>query len=305
MTAARVGVIVVNHNTREHLRGCLTAIAEGAATQTVVVDTMSHDGSADLVHREFPAVEVLVTPNRGYGAAANAGLTRIETPYALLLNADTRPAERAPRALEQYLDSRPDVALVGPRIVDRRGRPEITARQFPTPLEILLQESGLHRLRRRGRNEMRERRIDWVLGAAIAVRREALDDVGGFDESYVMYNEEIDLCLRLRAAGWDVRYAPVTTVTHIGGASTSQYRAAMTERYVRSTVALYDRHFTGSQQAQLRVILEGAFALRLLRDHTRLLLAHDSIRREALQTDLAVWRKARAALREASPADER
>jgi N-acetylglucosaminyl-diphospho-decaprenol L-rhamnosyltransferase len=297
MTRGRIAVIVVNHDTREHLRRCLRSVLADRPAQTVVVDTASRDGSNELVREEFPSVELLETANRGYGAAANAGLERIRAPYAFLLNADTRPAAGALPALESYLDRRPRTAVLGPLIVNERGRPEITARRFPTPAQILLQESGLHRLWPPKRENRRAQEVDWVLGSALALRREAVAEVGGFDEAYFMYNEEVDLCLRLHATGWEIWYAPVTTVAHSGGASTSQQRQRMAQEYVRSTTALYRRHFSPTQQAQLRVIFEAALVARLVRDRARLLLTRDSTRRKTLGVELEAWRTARQALR--------
>jgi GT2 family glycosyltransferase len=297
MRGGRIGAVVVNHNTREHLRRCLAAILADEPAQTIVVDTESWDGSAALVRREFPAVELLETENRGYGAGANAGLERIRLPHALVLNADTRPGPGALSALAAHLDCHPQAAVAGPLVLDEHGRPQVTARPFPTPLEILLQESGLHRLLLGKLRDRRPRPVDWVLGAALALRCDAVSEIGGFDETYFMYNEEVDLCLRLRQAGWEVHYAPVATVAHVGRASTSQERAAMAEQYVRSTAALYRRHFSRSEQAQLRAILVTVLAARSARDRLRLLLTMDRTRRRALQAELEAWRSARAALR--------
>jgi N-acetylglucosaminyl-diphospho-decaprenol L-rhamnosyltransferase len=292
----KTAAVVVNHNTREQLLQCLAALRDETA-QTIVVDTGSADGSADRVRREFSAVELIETENRGYGAGANAGLRSVRFPTVLLLNADTRPARGASAALAAYLDRHPRVAVAGPRIVDERGRPQPTARRFPTPGEILLQESGLHRLRPSGHRVGEARRVDWVLGAALALRRDAVSEVGCFDETYFMYNEEIDLCLRLQRAGWETHYAPVTTVGHVGGASTPKRRAATADQYVRSTLALYRRHFSPRQESQVTAVLAAALAARRGRERIRLLLTADPTRRAALQSDLEAWRAAGIALR--------
>jgi len=297
MTDAGMAIVVVNHNTREHLRRCLASLVADTPAQTVVVDTGSSDGSADLVRYEFPAVELVETDNRGYGAGANAGLARSRSRYTLLLNADTRPCPGAPLALASYLDEHPRAAVAGPLIVDEHGHVEPTARKFPTPLEILLQESGLHRVLRRKVRNAAPQEVDWVLGAALALRRDALADVGGFDESYFMYNEEVDLCLRLRRAGWEVHYAPAATVVHFGGASTSLQRAAMVQQYVRSTAALYRQHFSRTEQALLTAILGAALTARSVRERARLLITFDRARRRAVRSELEAWRSAREALR--------
>jgi GT2 family glycosyltransferase len=293
----QIGAVVVNHNTREDLRQCLVAVLAQAPAQTVVVDTESQDGSAALVRRTFPAVELLEEENRGYGAAANAGVQRLRVPHALVLNADTRPSPGAFASLAAYLEDHPRAAVAGPHLVDAAGNPQVTARRLPTPLQILLQESGVRRLLPKMPGDRGPRSVEWVLGAALALRCEAVLEIGGFDETYFMYNEEVDLCLRLRYAGWEVHYAPVATVAHVGAASTSQERAAMAAQYVRSTAALYRRHFSRNEQAQLRAILVTVLAARSARDRLRLLLTMDRTRRRGLQAELEAWRSARAALR--------
>jgi N-acetylglucosaminyl-diphospho-decaprenol L-rhamnosyltransferase len=296
VTASQVAVVIVNHDTREHLRHCLDAVTSEAPGQVIVVDTASSDGSVDAVRRRFPAVRVLEMENRGYGAGANAGLREIDLPYAVVLNADTRPAPAAMAILAAYLDDHPRAAIAGPLVVDSGGRIEATARRFPTPFELLLQETGLHRLRiPRGAEP---RRVDWVLGAALALRTEAVKDAGGFDESYVMYNEEVDLCLRMAKRGWEVHYVPAARVAHAGGASTSQQRSVMAARYVRSTVALYRRHYTPWQLAATTAILATALDARKARDRTRRVLARDGERRAALGAQIHAWDAARTALRD-------
>jgi N-acetylglucosaminyl-diphospho-decaprenol L-rhamnosyltransferase len=297
MSDQRITAVVINHNTREHLRRCLDALAPDAPDRTVVVDTGSGDGSAELVRSAFPRVELVEMENRGYAAGANAGLAKVGSPYALLLNADTRPWPGALRALASYLEHHSRAAVAGPLIVDERGAVEVTARRFPTPLQIFLQESGLHRFVWGKLEEKTSREVDWVLGAALALRRDAVTEVGGFDESYFMYNEEVDLCVRLRKQGWEVHYAPVATVAHVGGASTSQQRAAMAEQYVRSTTAFYRRHFSRTRQMQLKAILGAALATRRVRDRARLLVTYDPIRRRAVRSKLEAWQAAWAALR--------
>jgi GT2 family glycosyltransferase len=139
-----------------------------------------------------------------------------------------------------------------------------------------------------------------VLGAALALRAEAIAAVGGFDESYFMYNEEVDLCLRLARAGWEAHFAPGATVVHVGGASTSQRRAAMAAQYVRSTIALYRRHFSPGELAAVRAIFALTLATRAARDGMGLLLARDPERRRSLQATLRAHVAAGAALRQSS-----
>jgi N-acetylglucosaminyl-diphospho-decaprenol L-rhamnosyltransferase len=293
VTAAATAVAVVNHNTRDHLRRCLESVLREEPAQTIVVDTGSGDGSAEMVRREFPAVDVHEMENKGYGAGANVAFAATAAEYVLVLNADTWLQPGAVAALADYLSVHPRAALAGPRIVDDDddGLLERTARRFPTPLELLLQETGLHALLN-WRREPSPRQVDWVLGAALAIRREAFASVGGFDESYFMYGEEVDLCLRLRRAEWEVHYAPVATVVHVGAASTSQRRAEMAAEYVRSVLMLYRRHKRSRETALARTALGLALSARLVRDSFRLLVAPRRPQRQALAEQVDGWRRA-------------
>jgi N-acetylglucosaminyl-diphospho-decaprenol L-rhamnosyltransferase len=297
-------VVIVNHNTSEELRACLESVAVEAPHETVVCDTGSTDGSQDVVRREFPAVRLLEMENRGYGAGANQGIRAISTPFVLLVNSDTRLTPGCLLALAEYLEAHPRVALAGPRIVDARGVGQKSPRPFPTPATVFVEESGLHRVPLPGlqrRVPDRPAEVECVLGAALALRRVAFDDVGGFDTSFFMYGEEIDLCARLRARGWTVHYAPVGTIVHSGGASTSQRRSAMVVELVRSMRLLYARHLPASKAPQLGLVLAASFGTRLIRDRARLALAVGEERREHLRASMRAWRAGLAALRELRP----
>jgi len=217
----------------------------------------------------------------------------------LLLNADTQLTPGAVEALAAYLDDHPAAAMAGPRLVTATGTYEPSAHRFPTPLALLLQESGVRRLLGLGRrNEWHPRPVDWILGAALAIRREAFDAVGGFDETYFLYQEEVDLCFRLLAAGWETHYAPVATVLHVGGASTSQRAAETYGHFVRSTRRFARLRLSRSRAAGVRVVLAAVLAARLARDAAQLGWAHDRERRERLRGRTAAWLRGLAALRE-------
>lgn len=300
MTSSSIAVAIVNHNTRDALRDCLETVVAQTPAQTIVVDSASSDGSPEMVRQEFPVVELRVSRNRGYGAAANVALARARSDYVLLLNADTRVTPGALTALVEYLDQHPSAAFVGPRVVDAHGTGQKTAHRFPTPSQVFFRESGLHKLRiaRRPASDAAPHRVDWVLGAALAIRRRAFESVGGFDESYFMYNEETDLCLRARRAGWEVHFAPVATVVHVGGASTAQQRRAMLAQYMRSTLLLYKHHLPPAKLRQVRLVLRVALGARIARDRGQLALARRVERRRRLDESLEAWRAAWVALNE-------
>lgn len=240
-----MSVAIVSYNTCGLLSQCLESVLEGGPAETVVVDNGSTDGSRELVRRRFPSVRLITNDhNRGYGEAANQGIAAWSTPAGLLLNADTVVAPNALDALGGYLAKSPHVAVAGPKLVDSDGRLQRSTFPFPGAIDTILAETGLHLLVRRI-PKLRElslrtwshdhaRPVPWVLGAALAIRRSTFEAVAGFDTNYFMYGEELDLCRRLAERGFETHFAPVTTVLHIGGASTSASRADMRRELVIS-----------------------------------------------------------------------
>jgi hypothetical protein len=295
-----IGVAIVSYNTAPLLRRCLESVVHHTPGPVLVVDNRSTDGSAELVRREFPSVRVRAeAENRGYGAAANLAVGELGTRYVLLLNADTELTPGTVETLAAYLDDHPTAAMAGPRIVTVTGRYEPSVYRFPTPMPLLLYESGVGRMLGLGRrSEWRPRRVDWVLGAVLAIRREAFEAVGGFDEAYFLYQEEVDLCYRLRAAGWEIHYAPVATVLHVGGASTTQSAAETFGQYVRSTQRFARLRLSRPRAAGVRAVLTAVLVARLVREAAQLAWARDRERREHLRGRIAAWRRGLAALRE-------
>jgi N-acetylglucosaminyl-diphospho-decaprenol L-rhamnosyltransferase len=302
MSEPAISVAIVSYNTAPLLRRCLESVVADTRGPVLVIDNRSTDGSAELVRREFPRVRVRAeADNRGYGAAANLAIGELGTRYVLLLNADTQLTPGTAEALTAYLDDHPAAAMAGPRLVTVTGTYEPSAHRFPTPMALLLQESGVRRwLARARRNEWRPRSVDWILGAALAIRHEAFDAVGGFDEAYFLYQEEVDLCHRLQAAGWEIHYAPVATVLHVGGASTSQRAAETFGQFVRSTQRFAGHRLSRSRAAGVRAVLAAVVVTRLARDAAQLAWARDRERRERLRGRIAAWRRGLAALRERS-----
>jgi GT2 family glycosyltransferase len=264
-----VGVVVVNYNTRDHLRACLLTVRAEAPNEVVVVDNASSDGSADMVRAEFPeAVLHANTTNPGYGAGANLGIGTCQSRYALLLNSDTRLPRGALTVLTSYLDRHQQVGIVGPRLLNPDGSLQPSCYPFLTPLNVLVLNTVLSDVVRHV-PILRERfhpawlkdaarPVAWVKGAALAIRREAFDAVGGFDETYFMYSEELDLCYRLRAAGWETHFVPTTSVTHVEGASTMQFRPQMFSAFFASIKHFYQRHYSPNYLPRLRLAVSAA-----------------------------------------------
>lgn len=301
---APMAAVVVNHDTRELLRECLASLRAESPAELVVADTGSRDGSADMVRREFPEAVLLADGgNPGFGAAANRAVAACSSPFVLLLNADTRVGAGTLQCLARYLRRNPRAALAGPRLVNPDGSPQVSCFPFLGTFQLMLEKTPAARWLARVpalRNHWllscsghdRPRVVPWVLGAAMAIRREAFEAVGGFDPSYFMYSEEIDLCYRLKTAGWEVHFTPVGLVVHVGGASTGQRRPEMAVRRVASSKLFYRRHYSRPRVLVLEAMIGAAMAGRLVRDRLRLALAREPEARSRLAEDLAVWRGA-------------
>ena len=209
-----VSISLVNANSREFLLACLESL-DGVEAEVVVLDNASEDGSVAAVRERFPGVRVIEQRYRaGFGANNNTVIRATNGRYVYLLNADTTSDDWGLGRMVAYLDANPRVAALGPRLVYPDGRQQASAWRFPTPG---VAARGLVTLGRLGVVQSTgsvARDVDWVTGAALLVRREALDEVGVFDEGFFMYSEETDLCLRIRRAGWRIRYFPDVTVVH-------------------------------------------------------------------------------------------
>lgn len=263
-------VVVVSHDTREEALACLASAHAAGARELVLVDSGSRDGTAAAVRQHHPQARVLELANVGFGRAANAGVARTTSPTVVVANADVRFAEQALRVLHERLFTDPDVAATGPAVVYPDGTPQASARRLPG-LATAVGHALLSRLwpanpftrryRQLDADPTRPRDVDWLSGCALAVRRAAFDDVGGFDPAYFLYVEDVDLAVRLRAVGWRLRFEPAATVVHRVGASTRQRRASSLLHHARGLDRFYGRHLADS------------FATRLLRPAVRLGLA--------------------------------
>ncbi|MDA8302709.1 MAG: glycosyltransferase family 2 protein [Actinomycetota bacterium] len=228
-----VAGVVVNYNARDYLLRCVESLLSEGVEGVVVVDNGSSDGSEAALAEAFPEAKWASTgSNIGYGAAANHGAAVVSSDYLLVCNADIVLGEGAVAALVELLERRPEVAVVGPLIVDATGRLYPSARRFPDLLEafghgIVGQFWPGNPFSRRYTmaewDHAGARLVDWVSGSCFLARREAWEAVGGFDSSYFMYMEDVDLCWRLRQAGWEVAYEPGARVTHVQGVSADRH----------------------------------------------------------------------------------
>jgi N-acetylglucosaminyl-diphospho-decaprenol L-rhamnosyltransferase len=262
--SARWAAVVVTYESGPLLLDCVRSlIADDSAgeVEVVVVDNGSTDGSTAALAHVVPEPRIVRAPgNVGYSRGANLGIAATSAPVVAVLNADTQLERGVGGALVGRLESQPRLGAVGPRILNLDGSVYPSARIVPSV--ALAAAHGLLGLwwptnpftakyRALDADPSQPRLVDWLSGSAIWLRRQALDDVGGWDERYFMYMEDIDLCWRLRRAGWEVGYEPSGTVEHVQGAVTRRHPYRMLLEHHRSAWRFARRRFVGSRAVLL------------------------------------------------------
>jgi GT2 family glycosyltransferase len=268
----RVTAVVVSYNTLEELRWCLASLRAHAAVrcEVVVVDNASADGSADAVENEFPEARLIRNrKNVGFSCANNQALREARAAYVLILNSDAELTPGALPALAALLDARPRLAAVGPRTLSADGTVQASFGPALTPLAEWRQRRLVRGVKRRDPVALAEvaaragveHEPEWLSGSCLLARKAALDSIGGFDEGFFLYEEDVDLCLRLRRAGWNILFTPAAAVVHHLGRSTQADPARARLEYHRSHLRFYRKHHGPALTAALRAFI-GAGAAR-------------------------------------------
>jgi N-acetylglucosaminyl-diphospho-decaprenol L-rhamnosyltransferase len=255
-----VDVVVVSYNSRKTLRACVEPLVNVDGVNIIVVDNASSDSSLDSVV-DLPITTIALTRNGGFAHGCNAGWRAGLAPYVLLLNPDARIDGGSIEKLVDAMESMTRVGLAAPRILHADGSLEYSQRRFPRLVSTYAQALFLHRLFPRARwtdelirDEVAYRRTgtpDWVSGACMLLRQSALEELGGLDEGFFMYSEDIDLCRRLRSAGYDIVFEPAAEVRHEGGASAP--RASLFPVLAASRMRYAEKHRSRGAAALERV----------------------------------------------------
>ena len=256
--------MVVNYEAGDLLEGCVRSVLADTSAgdvDLVVVDNGSRDGSVDKLLASHPDVRIVRAPgNVGYARAANLGTAATKAPIVAVLNPDTVIRLGAARAMLDRMSAEPRLGACGPRLKNLDGTDYPSARSMPSiPVAIGHGLLGMFWPENRFTTRYRQldadptvpRLVDWVSGAAIWLRRTALDEVGGWDERYFMYLEDTDLCWRLRGARWEVAYEPAAVIEHAQGASASRRPYRMLLEHHRSAWRFAKVRFTGARAALL------------------------------------------------------
>lgn len=278
-THPNLAIIIVSYNTSDLLRACLRSVYAAlgglaGGTQVWVVDNASSDGSPDMVRTDFPETQVLAQKeNRGFAAANNLALRELDfttraghqPEHILFLNPDTEVGNDALAQLANVLGGKSRAGVLGASLVYPDGRFQHSAFRFPTLWQIWFDffpwparclDSQLNgRYPRILYQAAQPFAIDHPLGAAMMTRAEVIRQVGFMDEGYFMYAEEIDWCMRVKRAGWDVYCVPTARIVHHVGASTRQFRDDMFVALWRSRFRLFHRHYSPAFNLAARLLV--------------------------------------------------
>ncbi len=278
---------IISYNTKDLLVDCLESIAgqsSSALEQTVIVDNNSSDGTQEFIKRKYPQTKLIESKdNLGFAKAANKIINLAKTPYVFVLNADTVLHKQSVKQLSVFMDKNPKAGAVGPLLLNTDGSIQASGRRFPSFLDASIHAflgviAPNNRFSRRykmldwDRNSLKE--VDWVSGAAICIRKEAAEQISGFDEQYFMYVEDMDLCYRLWQNNWKVFLLPEAKVTHYIGQSSKQVNAAMVKEFEKSIYRFYIKQSAGKPRRLLAPLIKAGLSLR-----TSLLIARSNFGR--------------------------
>ncbi len=307
-----LSIVIVSWNVSALLAACLESIfappaADGAAPrlEVIVVDSASADDTVRMVAARFPQVRLLPqAENLGFVRCNNIGLAAAQGRHLLLLNPDTEIVGDALAQMVAFLDASPNAGIVGPRTLNTDGTTQATRRRFPSFTLAFFESTWLQPFAPRG---MLDRfyvadapddallDVDWVQGSALMARRAVYDQIGGLDEGFIMFSEELDWCRRAKDAGWRVVYLGSARIIHHGGGSTGQVVARRHIHFQQSKLRYY-RKYHGWLAAQLlRAFLLLNYAWQLALEAVKSALGHKrDLRRQRIS---AYWQVLRSGLK--------
>ncbi|GAB4469448.1 MAG: glycosyltransferase family 2 protein [Anaerolineae bacterium] len=296
----RLSIVIVSWNVRDLLRECVASIKGQhlePAPEIIVVDNLSTDGTVEMLRREHPDVHVIEPgENTGFSRGNNLGIRVSGGEYILLLNPDTRVLDDALARLVAYLDQHPEVGVVGPQLLNADGSVQSSRRRFPTLWTAFFESTWLQpiappplldRFYMRDQDDTATCEVDWLQGAALLVRRKAIEQCGLLDEGFFMYSEELDWQRRIKAAGWRIVYYPGAQIIHYGGKSSEQVVALLHIHFQTSKIRYFRKYHGWLAADALRGFLLLSYAVQLALEAAKGLIGHKRpLRRARVQ---AYW----------------
>lgn len=271
-----LSIIIVNYNARDYLEQCLKSIHKSLGklkAKIWVVDNASTDGSPEMIKKNFPQIRLIENKeNIGFAGANNIALQRCSAPLILLLNNDTLVPEGATAKMVEVMQGDNSIGALGPRLIFEDGSVQISYGHMVSFWNEAWQKFLQWGARKKTgliKNSIENRSKkscypQWVSGACILLRKEALDQVGFFDENFFMYNEDVDLCYRLRQKGWKIFYTPEAEIVHLEGKSASNEAEKVLIEYRRSQLYFYSKYYGRWGLSLLKIYLLFKFSLAYL-----------------------------------------
>ncbi|MCA9994131.1 MAG: glycosyltransferase family 2 protein [Anaerolineales bacterium] len=249
-----LSVIIINWNTCKLLVKCLNAIytyPPSCSFEIIVVDNASTDESLKTVKQQFPDV-ILITnqENVGFARANNQAIQTSSSDYFLLLNSDAFVGLNSLQSLVAVMDSNPNAAICGPMLLNKDKTFQASFADFPTLKTELIHQLGLAKLLISSdypshslSQSLIQQKVDWVGGACMIVRRNAIEQAGLLDESFIMYGEEMEWCYRIKQCGWEIIFCPDAKVVHLGGQSSTAMPDWKYIQIQKGTILFFAKHY--------------------------------------------------------------
>lgn len=251
-----LSITICSWNTKEDTRKCLQSIYDcyhEGKIETIVIENASEDSSAEMIENEFPWVKLIkLKQNVGFAKGHNIGFKESKGEILMALNSDTIVHGGALKKLISFFMQNKDVGIAGPKLLNPDGSLQYSCRKFPTPLAALFRNTPLGKMFPKNKfardylmqdwahDESRD--VDWLSGAALCIKRELYEKIGGFDEQFFMYLEDVDLCKRAHEAGYRVVYLPDAIITHAIGRSSDRVANEMIKQFHKSMMLYYKKH---------------------------------------------------------------
>lgn len=251
-----LSVIIINYNTKVLIKQCLASVygnTKNLSFEVIVVDNASYDGSVRMIRQKFPkTILVANKENKGFAKGNNQGIKLSKGKYVLILNPDTIILDNALEKMVRFIDSQSEVGVVGAKLLYPDGTIQFSCRHFYNLRTILLRRSILGKIFRNSHllryhlmsdwNHDEIREVDWVFAASLMIRRKILNQVGYFDERYKMYFEDVDLCYRVKKAGYKIYYYPEAIIIHYHRRESAQKFSKKTVWHIQSAIRFFNKY---------------------------------------------------------------
>ena len=268
-----LSIVIVNWNTREFLDWCLASIYEslsGSGFEVIVADNNSSDGSAKMIRKKYPRVRLIENKmNYGFARASNQAIRESRGRYVLILNSDTTLFSGTIEKLIEFMDGRKDAGAVSPRILNVDGSIQSLGRDLPSLSNTFLQYFLPYKFYRIIQDFLRRKNeeifeVDGLSGSAMLIRKKTLVSVGLFDEKLPLYAEDIDLCYRIKKAGWKMYCCASVSISHLEGASTSLVPVKSKVKADIAPYAYFEKHYGKRVALLVRMMIAISAAMRMM-----------------------------------------